>query len=89
VASSDRIAQRAFAAPQHRDGRARLAQRRRDRPADAAPAAGYQSMPPLKQCHESPLRGLESASTEITLSFKFLGFKNDPGACAKIILSLK
>ena len=50
-------------------------QRRRDGAADAASAAGHQSVPSVENCHAAPLGCRRFCRVEITLSFKFPGFK--------------
>ena len=82
------LLQRALLAAEHRDRGAGAGERRRDGPPDAAPAAGHKSMPPVKHGHEAPLRGPRIRSAQITLSFKFLGFKK-PGRLRENYFKLK
>ena len=68
----DRIVERGLLAAKDGHGRAGRRQRRRHGAADAAAAAGHESMPSRKQGHEGDIRQVVPADT---LSLKFIGLK--------------
>ena len=55
--------------------RARAGQRGRNGAADAAPAAGHESVSPVENCHAAASGIARFSGLQITLSFKFLAFK--------------
>jgi hypothetical protein len=81
----DGLPQRRFLAPEHGDARARAGQRGRNGAADAAPAAGHESVSPVENCHAAASGIARFSGLQITLSFKFLAFKQFATACGKII----
>ena len=72
LAGGHRRAQRRLAAADHRHGGAGAGERGGDRAADAASAAGHQS---VLACERHILAGRESCSGRNILSLKFTGFK--------------